>query len=323
MDPLSDVLSLLKPQSYGFRGLDAAGQWALRYQKLKGVRCYMILSGACWLIVEGVDEPIHLVAGDCVLLTTTASFRLASDLTFTSEMDAVELFSSTSEGGVATIRGGGETTGIGGYYVFGGHHEGVLLALLPPVVHIRTADRATFLWTMEMMMRELREPQPGGELIAQHLGHTMLILALRSHLGKGLKAGVGWLFALADKQLIAAITAMHSDPSHRWTLKLLAERASMSRSTFALKFREAVGESPMEYLARWRMMLAGDRLINSRNTVSTIAGSLGYESESAFSAAFRRIMGCSPRQYTGSREFEASSTDDTPIASMPLALMPD
>lgn len=299
MDPLSDVLSLLKPQSYVFRGLDAAGEWSLRYPTLEGVRCYMILSGACWLVVDGDDDPIHLVAGDCVLLTTTASFRLKSHLALASDIDAVELFSGTREGGVAIVHGGGETTGIGGYFLFRGRHEGVLLALLPRVVHIRTAEaRATFLWIMEMMMRELREPQPGGSLIAQHLGHTMLILALRLHLGTGLEAGVGWLFALANRQLSAAISAMHSDPSYRWTLQALAERANMSRSTFALKFREAVGESPMEYLARWRMMLAGDKLVNSMDTVSTIANSLGYESESAFSAAFRRIMGCSPRRYT-------------------------
>jgi AraC-like DNA-binding protein len=306
MDPIFDVFSILKPESYVFRGLDAAGQWSLRYPAMQGVRCYMILSGTCWLVVDDIHESLHLMAGDCVLLTTTASFRLTTNVAFASEIDAVELFSGTREGGVATIHGGGETTGIGGYFVFGSQHKGVLHALLPPVVHIRTAeDRATFLWTMQTMMRELREPQPGGSLIAHHLGHMMLILALRLHLGKGVKAGDGWIFALADKQLSAAMTAMHSDPSYRWTVKLLAERAGMSRSIFALKFRQAVGESPMEYLVRWRMMLAGDKLVNSKDSVSSIGGSLGYESESAFSAAFRRIMGCSPRQYAGSRDVKA------------------
>lgn len=312
MDPLSDVLSLLKPKSYVFRGLDAAGQWCLRYPSLEGVRCYMIVSGACWLIVDGYKGPVHLVTGDCVLLTTPASFCLTSDVRFTFETDAVELFSGTREGGVATFNGGGEATGVGGYFVFTGLHETVLLALLPPVIHIRNAeDRASILWIMEMMMRELREPQPGGSLIAQHLGHTMLVLALRRHLGKGLNGGVGWLFALADKQLSAAITAMHNEPSYRWTLKVLAERAGMSRSTFALKFRNSVGESPMQYLARWRMMLAGDKLINTGDTVFTIAEFLGYESESAFSAAFRRVMGCSPRQYTRTHNVGLSSISDT------------
>ena len=99
----------------------------------------------------------------------------------------------------------------------------------------------------------------------------------------------------------AAITAMHDDPAHRWTLQSLAERAGMSRTTFALKFKETVGASPMDYLTRWRMLVAGDRLANSGDPISAIALSLGYESESAFSTAFKRVMGCSPRQYGRNR----------------------
>ena len=99
----------------------------------------------------------------------------------------------------------------------------------------------------------------------------------------------------------AAISSMHDDPAHRWTLQELAERAGMSRSTFALKFKETVGKSPMDYLTRWRMLLAGDRLTTSSDPISVIALSLGYESESAFSTAFNRTMGCSPRQYSRGR----------------------
>ncbi len=91
---------------------------------------------------------------------------------------------------------------------------------------------------------------------------------------------------------------MHDDPARRWTLQELAEHLGMSRSAFALKFRKTVGTSTMEYLSRWRMLLAGDRLTHSGDSVSAIAASLGYESESAFSAAFKRIMKRSPRQYS-------------------------
>ncbi|MFT0632538.1 helix-turn-helix domain-containing protein, partial [Pseudomonas sihuiensis] len=108
------------------------------------------------------------------------------------------------------------------------------------------------------------------------------------------------LFAVADKQLGPAIGAIHADPAYRWTLPALAERACMSRSAFALKFRETVGSSPMEYVTRWRMLLAGDKLENSSDPVSAISLSLGYESESAFSTAFKRVMGSSPRQYARS-----------------------
>ena len=187
---------------------------------------------------------------------------------------------------------------VGGHFVLDGRHADILLGMLPPIVHIRKeSDKAALRWSLDRMMEELREPQPGGFLVAQHLAHMMLVQALRLHLAEGIEGGVGWLFALADKQMSAAMTAMHEDPAHRWTLQGLAERAGMSRTTFALKFKETVGASPMDYLTRWRMLLAGDRLTSSADPVSVIALSLGYESESAFSTAFKRVMGCSPRQY--------------------------
>jgi AraC-like DNA-binding protein len=107
----------------------------------------------------------------------------------------------------------------------------------------------------------------------------------------------------------AAISAMHADPGHPWTLQTLAARAGMSRSSFALKFKATVGKAPMEYLAYWRMLLAGDRLANAGDPVSVIALSLGYESESAFSTAFKRVMGCSPRQYGRGRASETLSAE--------------
>jgi AraC-like DNA-binding protein len=135
----------------------------------------------------------------------------------------------------------------------------------------------------------------------------MLVQALRLHLAEGLKGGVGWLFALADNQMSVAIHSIHDTPAQRWTLQTLAQRAGMSRSTFALKFKQTVGASPMEYLTRWRMLLAGDKLVNSSDPVAAIALSVGYESESAFSTAFRRVMGCSPRQYSRGRNPDSSA----------------
>jgi len=128
----------------------------------------------------------------------------------------------------------------------------------------------------------------------------MLIQALRLHLADAASTGGGWLSALSDKHMSITIASMHNDPGHPWTLQSLAARVGMSRSVFALHFREIVGVTPMGYLTRWRMLLAADRLKNSSDGLAAIALSLGYESESAFSKAFRRVMGCSPRQYTRS-----------------------
>ena len=302
MDPLSDVLSLLKLRSYVSGGFDVGGSLSVEFGRHEGIKCYAVVSGQCWLSVDGVADPLRLKTGDCFLLPHGRPFRLATDLTAT-PVDALAFFSAPRRnGGIVTINGGGDCFMVGGHFALTGAHAGILLGALPPIVHIRKElDKAALRWSLERMRQELREPQPGGFLVAQHLAHMMLVQALRLHLAEGSKGSVGWLFALADKQMGAAISSLHDDPAHGWTLQELAERVGMSRSTFALKFKETVGASPMEYLTRWRMLLAGDRLANTGDPVSVIALSLGYESESAFSTAFKRVMGCSPRQYSRDR----------------------
>jgi AraC-like DNA-binding protein len=301
VDPLSDVLSLLQPRSYMCGGFDLGGDWSVGFGQHDGVKCYALVSGQCWLAVEGVANPVRLSAGDCFLLPTGRPFRLATDLAL-KPVDAATMFQLPLNGTIASWNGGGDCFGVGGHFGFAGRHAGILLGALPAIVHIRKeSDKAAMRWSLERMMQELREPQPGSFLVAQQLAYMMLVQVLRLHLAEGLSGGVGWLFALADQQMSAAISSMHGDPARRWTIQELAEHVGMSRSTFALKFKRTVGESPIEYLTRWRMLLAGDKLTNSGDPVSAIALSLGYESESAFSTAFRRFMGCSPRQYSRGR----------------------
>jgi AraC-like DNA-binding protein len=305
MDPLSDVLSLLKLRSHVSSGFEAGGTWSVQFARHEGfIKCYAIVKGRCWLAVDGIPDAIRLEAGDCFLLPGGRPFRLASDLTAT-PVNAEAIFSGVrGSGGVAVCNGGGDFFLVGSRFGVAGNHAGILLGMLPPIVHIRNAsDQAALRWSIERMMEELREPKPGGFLVADHLAHMMLLLALRLQVTGG---RVGWLFALADHQIGAAINAMHDDPAHGWTVDALAKRAFMSRSTFALKFKAMVGVSPMEYLTRWRMLLAGDRLASSRDSISLVAQSLGYESESAFSTAFKRVMGRAPRQY--SRELQPASS---------------
>jgi AraC-like DNA-binding protein len=301
IDPLSDVLSLLKPRNTMVRGFDLGAPWSIQFHAHTGVKCYAVVSGQGWLAMEGVADPVRVESGDCLLLPRGRPFRLASDLGLTAA-DGETFAAAGTDGAVSTLNGGGDCFGVGGWFDFAGPHAGILLSVLPPVVHIRKdADRAALRWSLERMMQELREPQPGGALVAQHLAQLVLIQALRLHLAEGLKGGVGWLFALSDPQMSKAITAMHQDPARRWTLQALAARAGMSRSSFAQKFRRTVGSSPIDYLTRWRMLLAGDRLETSNDPVSAIALSLGYQSESAFSNAFKRVMASTPRRYGASR----------------------
>jgi AraC-like DNA-binding protein len=302
MDPLSDVLSLLKAQSYKSGGFEVDCDMALQFPKHQGIKCYAIVSGQCWLSVEGVPDPVLLTAGDCFLLPRGMPFCLATDLSLTpvdfrTFIEANHLLEQ-KPGPTVSHGEAGRHYIVGGHFILTGAHADILLKSLPPIVHLRKeSDKAAMRWSLERMKEELQNPQPGGSLIAQQLAYMMLIQALRLHLADGAKGGVGWLFALADKQMGAALACMHDDPGHPWTLQKLAEHVGMSRSIFALRFKESVGKTPMEYLTLWRMLLAGDRLKNSDDSLSAIALSLGYESESAFGKAFRRVMGCSPRQH--------------------------
>lgn len=299
MDPLSDVLSLLKLQSYRVGGFDAGGDWSIAFRQQDDVKFYAAISGECWLTVEGVPEAVRISAGDCLLLPRGRPFRVASDLSLTPVELGPGAGGGLGDGGIVRVNGGGGFSCVGGYFTLSGSDASVLLGLLPPFVLVRAeADKALLRWCIDRMRQELRDPQPGASLMAQQLASMLLIQALRMFLAEGVRGGVGWLFALADRQLASAIVAMHEAPGQRWTLQLLARRAAMSRTSFTLKFKQTVGVSPMEYLTRWRMMLAADQLASSGKPISELAPSLGYESESAFSTAFKRVMGRSPRQYS-------------------------
>lgn len=322
MDPLSDVLALLKPQSYLTASLDLGGAWAIRFDNRVGtIKCYAVTDGACWLRVDGVDEPVRLAAGDCFMLPSGRSFTLASDLALT-PVSAGDVLSGAQHGAMIVHGGGGGTILAGNRFEVNGRKAEALLGALPPVVHLHAAeDQAALRWSIERLMTEMREGRPGALLAAHHLAHLMLLQALRLYLSRRAGGQVGWFYALADPDLSAAIGAMHTDPAHRWTLGELASRAGMSRSIFAQRFRERVGETPIAYLTRWRMMLAAERLACGRDPLAKIAQSLGYESENAFNTAFKRVMGCSPRRHARAEAsgmgqpgrlaaFEASSLAD-------------
>lgn len=298
IDPLSEVLAMLKPRSYSSGGFAVVGDMAIHFPKHAGIKCYAMLAGQCWLVVEGVPEPVLLSAGDCFLLPRGLPFRLATDLALEPVHYTVAIARLGMSREAPDVTEGARYI-VGGHFALAGDHAEMLLQSLPPIVHIRReSDKAAMRWSLERMREELRDPRPGGTLIAQQLAYMMLVQALRLHLSDTTSAGPGWLSALSDKHMSLAITSMHQDPGRAWTLQSLAGCVGMSRSVFALRFREIVGTTPMEYLARWRMLLAADRLKNSADGLSAIAQSLGYESESAFGKAFRRVMGCSPRQYT-------------------------
>jgi AraC-like DNA-binding protein len=301
MDPLSEVLSLLKTESYVSSGFSAGGDWSLHFELRNDViKCYAVEEGSCWMVVEGVVDPIRVTAGDCFVLPSGRPFRLTSDIALIPQ-DAKSAFPPARPGGVVTINGGGDLFLVGSRFVVNGRQAPMLLQMMPPVVHIKAeGDQQALRWSVSRMREELAENRPGGSLIAKHLGHMMLVQALRLHLQEG-KHETGWFAALTDPRLCKAISAIHASPGERWKLAQLASIAGMSRSVFAEKFRAATGETAMDYVTRWRMLIAGEELEATRKPVSAIAPAVGYESESAFTTAFKRVMGCAPREYARRR----------------------
>jgi len=294
MDPLSDVISFLQLRSYHVGGFEAGAQWSLGFEGYEAIKCYAVTAGACWIAVEGAGDPKHLQEGDCILLAHGRPFQIASDLALPPD-DWRGHFLDAGEGAVVRLNEHAGVTVLGSHFQLAGWQAELLLGVLPPIIHLRAqTHREKLGWAFDRLREELTHCEPGGILIAQQLACMIFVQVLRLYLGEF--EGQGWLFALSDKPVAAAIAAMHRQPSRRWTVAELADLVGMSRSGFAARFGALVGEGPIEYLTRWRMLLAG-RSLSRGEPVSKIASSLGYESESAFRTAFKRVTGRTPRYH--------------------------
>ena len=297
MDPLSNVLSLIKMQHTWSGKFEWGHQWCLSFGASSGVHSYAVLQGECWLAVEGVANPVRGKAGDCLILPSGRPFRVGSDL----DLQALEITAvraDTADVSILQRYAGHEFVGIGGQFTLDDAPGALLTDVLPPILHIDDEKaKALLRWTLERLADELDAEAPGGTLLIQQLSSTLLILALRLYLETGVDQGPGWLYALADPQIRLALSAVHSHPEKRWTLAKLARTAGMSRTGFAVRFKDLVGRPPLDHLARWRTLVAMERLRNSHDSLSTIASAVGYNSQSSFSTAFRRLMQLSPAQY--------------------------
>ncbi len=304
MDPLSDILALVKPQTYATGGLSAGADWGVQFPAHGMIKCYSVVRGECWLAVHGVAEPLQLTAGSCFLLPKGWPFSLSSDpsqqLTSWTTLSDQQRYN-----GILSITPGDDFLILGSHFRLQGD-AGFLLDSLPPVVLLESeTQRASLQWAVERLLREMCDPQPGGTLIAQQIACTMLVEALRLHVA-GENNSPGWLAGLADGSLRPALACMHREPARVWTLSELAHATGMSRTAFAQRFRARVGQTPMEYLTNWRMALAAKLLKDEKKPVSFVAASVGYQSESAFSATFKRHRGSSPRTFVRAHRSDES-----------------
>ncbi|MEV1023178.1 AraC family transcriptional regulator [Streptomyces sp. NPDC050264] len=297
MDPLEDVLNLLRTRSHLSASLAAGGRWAVRFDAPRVVKFNAVRRGSCQLEVDGIDEAIDLAEGDCYLLTRSRSFTLRSDPEAV-PVDGGAVFAE-ADGGIARAGQGDDVFLIGGGFSFSARAQELLLDRLPPIVHLPadTPHAQTVQWALTAIDQELTHRPMASTLVAEHLAVVMLVHVLRRHLERAPHAVSGWLAGLADPVVATALTSLHRDPARSWTVAELADTASVSRSTMAARFQVAVGQGPLEYLTRWRIELASQQLRESGGTLASIARSVGYGSESAFSVAFKRIQGMPPGDY--------------------------
>ena len=293
MDPLSDVLSLLHTKAHLSARFEGGEKWAVCFPSESHIKFGTALKGGFWLTLSGA-EPRRIEEGDTYLLTRIPTYVLSTDPTLPA-VDGHELYAAARDNRVHY--GGNDIVILGGSFSFDDRNATLLLEGLPSLIIIpgNKPYAASVMGTLLLLDKELREFHIGAPLVSGRLGDILLVQALRAHVASG--ATIGWLGALGHPKLNAALRLIHGEVARDWTVGELAKMTGMSRSDFARKFRERIGMPPMVYLTRWRMHLAREALLRNDTTLTIIAASVGYSSESAFGHAFKRWFGCSPKRY--------------------------
>ncbi len=298
-DPLGEALHLLKLNGTFYCRSELKEPWGVELPPFTGrMMFHVVTAGQCWLEVEG-EEPHLLQQGSLALVPHGNGHIVRSNLSH----EALPLFDIPAERisdryEVMRHGGDGELTQLTCGLVRFDHVAGQqLLSLLPRVLQIDTWEEEEGTWlqsTLRFIAREARELRPGGETVITHLADILIIQAIRSWLDSTSDANRGWLAALRDKQIGRALVAIHRKPDKEWSVATLANEVGMSRSGFSARFTQLVGDSAMRYLTRWRMQFARVQLMESSDPLSILADRLGYQSEAAFSRAFKREFGVTP-----------------------------
>jgi AraC-like DNA-binding protein len=171
--------------------------------------------------------------------------------------------------------------------------------LLPSFILIKAEHARTLALhdTMRALASEMAEQVPGSEIVANRLAEVLFIQILRAHIASGPERNKGWLRAIFDPQMGIALSAIHDSVNTPWTVESLAQAAGMSRSAFAARFKELLGQTPLEYVTEWRMQKAMQLLQQRDKKLIDVARLVGYESDAAFSKAFKRVVGANPSEY--------------------------
>lgn len=259
---------------------------------------HFITEGECFVELDG-QAPLQLVAGDVVLFPEGHAHRMASEPGLQPATPTADLQTLLTRRPRQLAYGGGgaRTKLVCGYMACDSRLARLLLAGLPPVVRVNVRGSNAGAWletSVRYALDEARSPRAGGAGVLAKLSELLFIEVLRMYIHEQSSGRTGWLAGVGDHIVGAALAALHKRPSHAWTLEDLAREAATSRSVLAERFQHLVGNSPMQYLTQWRMLLAANLLSQSNTPLSRIAEDVGYQTDTAFSRAFRREYGVPP-----------------------------
>lgn len=300
LDVLADVLDTMRLSTHVNGRFEVFAPWGLQFPRSPGAHIILVARGGARLEVEGVEGAVSLSAGDLALLPHGGGHTLRdAEGSPVRQLEQGECRRSGNAMAARVGEGGDRTTLVVGSFRFGAVPSTPLFAGLPRLIHIAADDPATapsMASTVRLLIAESASSSPGATVIMSRLADILLVQAIRAHIQAGPCQRHG-LCALADPPLRKALSLIHERPSEPWTVEGLATAVALSRSGFAARFSELVGEPPLEYLARWRMTKAAQLLRESELPLSEVAESSGYQSEAAFNRAFKRWGGSAPGAY--------------------------
>ena len=298
MDVLTDVLSTLQLTGSLYFRTELAAPWGMRFAPPMPAMFHVVAEGTGWLTMDDEATSRPLQAGEVVLLPHGDGHALSDDPA--SPLVAIPI-DATPRRACQVLRYGEQPAALllCGTFHFGHPRSHPLLALLPPVIHLPGAASAELAATLTAIGTESGVPRPGAETILRRLADVLFVQIIRAWIEGQPPAWAagGWLGALRDPQIGAALGAMHRQPAHPWTVAELAQVAALSRTSFATRFAALVGAPPAQYLTRWRMHLATLALRQEPIGLLEVAHRVGYDSEAALSKAFKREFGMPPGTY--------------------------
>jgi AraC-like DNA-binding protein len=314
VDPITDLFQSMEIVSVVHARLEATAPWGLKPEAdveegegkhsaadsaFQFAHFGMLTRGNCWLTVGGMPEALPLAGGDCFLLAPGSSYTLR-DNPRTRTRSFCDIAPKDGSQIIQYGGGGAPTTIILGWFRFGATSLKPITRLLPSLILVKADQPQTLALrtTVNMLASEMAEPMPGSDLVVNRLADVLFIQCLRAHIASRSEAcNNGLLRAIFDPQMGVALKSMHEKVDAPWTVETLAAACGMSRSAFAVRFKEMVGETPLEYLTSWRMQNAAALLQKGDRKLIDVARSVGYDSDAAFSKAFKRVLSVTPKHF--------------------------